>query len=244
MAQIIVVEDELEIRENLVELLEVAGHQVRTAKNGKEGYEMIENHSPEMVICDVNMPVMNGYELLGALTQSMDLADIPAFLFLSARIESEDITHGLRLGADDYILKPFDHIQLLKAINLRLAKKNLDLRAIASNFDGFRKLALPCDDGLDIVGFEEIVMCQAERAYCSVYKNDGKRVLVSKPMKYFEPALIAQGFIKVHKSTIVNPMHILKYVRGKGGYLVMTSGVKADVAASKKAHIESMLRGE
>ena len=114
----------------------------------------------------------------------------------------------------------------------------------ATNVDKeqFEKIALPCDEGLILVSFEEIIKCQADRAYCTFHLANGKSVLVSKPMKEFEKLLLSHGFIKVHKSTIVNINYAKKYLRGKGGQLVMSDSSIVYVSARRKEKLMNILR--
>src|SRR5690606_3705086 len=151
MNKITVVEDETEIRESLVQILELSGYEVRSAPNGQAGFDLILEQKPDLVLCDVNMPQMDGFELLGAISQYLNGAMMPVFLFLTARVESSDIRHGLKLGADDYVLKPFNHVELLEIVKLRLRKRQQILESTervepALSLGMFKKLAIPCQD--------------------------------------------------------------------------------------------------
>lgn len=248
MEHILVVEDEQNIRETLVDILELAGYAVSTATNGREGYDAIIAEEPALVLCDVSMPQMTGFELLKAINEKMRGEITPAFLFLTAKVEKQDIRQGMNLGADDYILKPFDHNEMLDVIRMRLDKRAKNLRltegGLSQSVGGIEKLALPSEDGLELVSFDQIIKCQAERAYCTFYLSNGQTSMVSKPMKEFESTLLQKGFFKIHKSTIVNLAHVQKYVRGKGGYLVMTDGTTADVSTRRKEALMQVLKME
>jgi len=248
MEHILVVEDEQYIREAIKDILELAGYQVSEASDGLKGFESITKQSPDLVLCDVNMPKMDGFELLGAINQHMKDEIIPPFLFLTARVERNDIRHGLSMGADDYILKPFDHKELLDIIRLRLDKRKKLLSTGAYTdpaeeiVHSFNKLALPSDNGLEMIEFEDIVKCQAERAYCRFHLINGKKILVSKPLKEFEGILLSRQFLRVHKSTIVNTSYIQRYVKGKGGYLVLKDGSHANVSVRRKEELMRVIR--
>lgn len=123
MNKILLVEDDSAIRETLNDILELSGYTVTTAKNGKEGFDKIFEFEPEMVICDVNMPVLSGYELLSTINQEMSPESLPSFIFLTAKADVLDIRKGMKLGADDYVTKPFDHDELLRIIKERLEKR-------------------------------------------------------------------------------------------------------------------------
>ncbi|HET7117901.1 MAG TPA: response regulator, partial [Hanamia sp.] len=121
MIKILLVEDNEEIRENAREILELANYQIATAANGKEGYAEALNESPDLIICDIMMPVLDGYGLLHLISKNENLKGIP-FIFLTAKTERSDFRKGMEMGADDYITKPFTDIELLNAIESRLQK--------------------------------------------------------------------------------------------------------------------------
>ena len=121
MIKILLVEDNNEIRENTAEILELAAYKVTTASNGKEGYEMGLKETPDLIICDIMMPVLDGYGLLHLINKNESLKSVP-FIFLTAKTERNDFRKGMEMGADDYITKPFTDIELLNAVESRLQK--------------------------------------------------------------------------------------------------------------------------
>ena len=248
MEKILIVEDEQGIRDTLQEILELAGYAVLTACNGKIGYDVIVESQPDLVLCDVNMPELGGFELLEAVNQRYRDEIIPPFLFLTAKVEAEGLRYGMSLGADDYIFKPFSTSDILKTVRLRLDKRInlLDQRPTNKTetvITDANKIALPCIDGLELISFDKIIKCQADRAYCNFYLTDNRKILVSKPMKDFEDVLSNKNFLKVHKSTIVNIQHIEKFFRGKAGYLLMSDGSSVNVSVRKKEELLNLLKG-
>src|SRR3954471_17516952 len=121
MIHILLIEDNKEVRENTAEILELAGYNVSTAADGKKGVEEVNKRKPDLIICDIMMPVLDGYGVLHLLGKNEDTANIP-FIFLTAKTERLEIRKGMEMGADDYITKPFDKIELLNAIESRLKK--------------------------------------------------------------------------------------------------------------------------
>ncbi len=121
MKKILVVEDEKNIRMNLMDILEMSGYSVSTAENGSDAILMMQENLPDLVISDIRMPLMDGKQLLIHMRKEMPLRNVP-FLFLTSKIEPEDIREGMNHGADDYITKPFKYDVLLKAIETRLKK--------------------------------------------------------------------------------------------------------------------------
>ncbi|WP_018612193.1 response regulator transcription factor [Segetibacter koreensis] len=124
MKKILVIEDNLDIRENIAEILELANYTVYTAENGNEGVETALSIYPDLVVCDIMMPELDGYEVLNIMHHNSDLQNTP-FIFLSAKTENSEFRKGIQLGADDYIPKPFDTSHLLNAVEKRLKKQNV-----------------------------------------------------------------------------------------------------------------------
>ncbi len=135
MKKIILIEDNAEIRENTGEILTLAGYEVRTAENGKVGVRLVQESPPDLIICDIMMPELDGYGVLHILGKSPQTAKIP-FIFLTAKTEKADIRRGMELGADDYLTKPFSDTELLNAIGTRLRKYDLRVNDYSSTPEG------------------------------------------------------------------------------------------------------------
>jgi len=123
MSKILIIEDEKILRETLGDILEISGYTVVVAKDGEEGVETFTNSHPDLVICDINMPKMDGFEVLKMLETLVPASEFPPFIFLSAKTEPQSIREGMNLGAVDYITKPYSAPELLKVIALRLEKR-------------------------------------------------------------------------------------------------------------------------
>lgn len=124
MKKILVIDDNTEIRENTAEILTLAGYVTHTAENGKRGVELATREKPDMIVCDIMMPELDGYGVLHLLKKNPATEQIP-FIFLTAKTERKDLRKGMEMGADDYITKPFDDLELLKAIEMRLKKTEI-----------------------------------------------------------------------------------------------------------------------
>ena len=123
MKRILLIEDNLDVRENTAEILELSGYEVTTAENGKLGVEAALQTIPDLIICDIMMPALDGYGVLHMLSRNERTAAIP-FIFLTAKAERNDMRKGMEMGADDYLTKPFDDIELLNAVESRLRKSD------------------------------------------------------------------------------------------------------------------------
>jgi CRP-like cAMP-binding protein/CheY-like chemotaxis protein len=135
MKKILLIEDNNDVRENTAEILKLAKYNVLLAKNGKEGVELASAEKPDLIICDIMMPVLDGHGVLHLLSKNEETSSIP-FIFLTAKAERGDFRKGMEMGADDYITKPFDDVELLNAIESRLKKNEVLKREFAKSIQG------------------------------------------------------------------------------------------------------------
>lgn len=135
---VLVIDDNPDIRENTAEILELAGYKTFTAENGKKGVDLAVKERPAVIVCDIMMPELDGYGVLHLLRKNADTQDIP-FIFLTAKTERSDFRKGMEMGADDFITKPFDDIELLNAIEARLKKAEILDSKYAANEEGLNK---------------------------------------------------------------------------------------------------------
>lgn len=201
MKTILLIEDDKALRENTAELLELSGYTVITAPNGKIGIEVAKKKLPNVIICDIMMPVIDGYGVLENLSSDEKTKQIP-FIFLSAKTEHKEIRKGMDLGADDYLTKPFEESDLMSAVESRLAKAELLSRMldITSNNHGvsddelrtLNELKNFFDDNGEIVNFEEsetiyeegsrssmIYLILKGLVKCYIMDADGKELITS-----------------------------------------------------------------
>src|SRR5215211_377539 len=122
--RVLVIDDNTDIRENTAEILDLAGYKTFTAENGKQGVDLALAQKPSVIVCDIMMPELDGYGVLHLLRKNVDTQNIP-FIFLTAKTERSDFRKGMEMGADDYITKPFDDIELLNAVEMRLKKSEI-----------------------------------------------------------------------------------------------------------------------
>jgi CRP-like cAMP-binding protein/CheY-like chemotaxis protein len=141
---IMVIEDNAAIRGNVVEILELAGYDVISANNGKAGVDLIFKKIPDVILCDIMMPELDGYGVLYLLNKNPETSHIP-FIFLTAKAEHIDLRKGMEMGADDYLTKPFDHIELLNAVESRLKKKDQHQQFYSRSLDEITNLISKVD---------------------------------------------------------------------------------------------------
>lgn len=133
--KILLIEDNFEVRENIAEILSLANFEVVEAENGKVGVDQAKRHIPDLILCDIMMPELDGYGVLYLLSRDPQTASIP-FIFLTAKAERSDLRKGMNLGADDYLTKPFEEIELLNAIESRLKRSDSFKANFENNIDG------------------------------------------------------------------------------------------------------------
>lgn len=189
MKKILLIEDNDDIRENTAEILELANYKVITAANGKEGVEMALEHLPDLIVCDIMMPVLDGYGVLHAIHKNELIKNTP-FIFLTAKTERTDQRKGMDLGADDYITKPFDGTELLNAVDSRLKKVEL-LRKEFSN--GEESLAAIGQAG----GTKNILNALVEGRNINKYKK--KQAIYTEGNHPSRLMYIVSGKVKTYK---------------------------------------------
>lgn len=138
MKKILLIEDDTIMRENTAEILELANFEVTTAPNGKVGCTLAKEKKPDLIVCDIMMPELDGYGVLHVLSKDPKTASIP-FIFLTAKAEKSEVRKGMELGADDYLTKPFEDTELLNAIEMRFKKVEALKKEFSRDLDGINK---------------------------------------------------------------------------------------------------------
>lgn len=190
MIKILLIEDDLILRENTAELLELSNFKVQTASNGKLGVIAAKKYLPHIIICDIMMPELDGYGVLDALSKDKRTKGI-AFIFMSAKTERTDVRKGMELGADDYLTKPFEEAELIGAIKSRLARMAIlkevrDKNSVSDTISETQVKSLHQLKNYIIDNGEENVFEMGEAIYRDgIYSNS--------------IYLIIKGVVKVHK---------------------------------------------
>lgn len=186
---LLIIEDNEDIRESTAEILELADYLVLQADNGKIGVELAQKHHPDLILCDIMMPELDGYGVLYMLNKNPETAAIP-FIFLTAKAERIDMRKGMEMGADDYLTKPFDDVELMNAIESRLNKKEQQQAFYSKALESLQTLA---NHGNGIAELKKIV---SERKIRSVKK---KQVIYYEGDSVQGIYLILSGRIKAIK---------------------------------------------
>lgn len=220
--RILVIEDEHAVRTNIKTLLEEEGYKVYCTADGEDGVTLALEILPCLIICDVMMPGIDGYEVLRRLSARKKTASIP-FIFLTAKVEKDDLRLGMQLGADDYIFKPFKAEDLLKAIETRLKKYEVIKAELydkpeteSENNSGKKKytdnerLFLVVNGVPQFIKISEIKFITAEDQYTNLHTINSNPFLVRKSLSAWEKLLPETSFLRIHRATIINMNYIDK----------------------------------
>jgi DNA-binding LytR/AlgR family response regulator len=216
MKKILVIEDDPFIRENIYEVLELNKYKVFTASNGREGLSLAFEIEPDLIICDIMMPKMDGYEVKEALTRNLKTKSIP-FIFLTAKAEVKELRYGMALGADDYITKPFEISDLVKSIQIRFEKiediKELYKleRHIEEDVEPIKnKILIRSKSKTHLVPLQEIIFIHAAGNYTEIFQTGNRIYNIRKNLKYWETHLPEKIFLRVHQSYLINTEYLEK----------------------------------
>ena len=239
----IIVEDEATSRDILRNYLNKYCPQVTVlgeAANVDEALILIRNNQLDLVFLDVEMPYGNAFDLLDRV------GDIN-FETIFVTAYDHYAIDALNAHASYYLLKPISIDKLIKAVDYVAEIKQKedalqDQVLIPKTNVANGKITIPLQDGFEVLETQNILYCKADDNYTEIYLNTNKKKLVSKTLKYFEEALTESGFARVHKSYLVNVNEIVKYVKGKGGSIVLSNGQEIMVSASRKADLLSYFK--
>ena len=200
------------------------------------GLEAIRQHSPDLVLLDIRMEDGEGFDILDQLgTIDFKVIFITAF--------EEYALKAIKFSALDYLLKPVSlpdlqsaidkaENQIIRDLNVQLAELNTNLQAINN-----KRIVLRTAEKLHIIPVHDIVRAEADRNYAYFFLSNGKKIVVSYPLKDYEDMLVEQGFFRLHKSHIVNLTFVETYVKSDGGYVILNDGSKLPVADRKKSSL-------
>lgn len=239
----IIVEDEETSREILRNYLKKYCPNVQIlgeASNVEEALILIRNNDLDLVFLDVEMPYGNAFDLLDKVGDiNFETVFVTAY--------NHYAMEALNAHASYYLMKPISIDELIKAVDyvteIKIKEDALQDQILVpktNSIDG--KLTIPQQDGFEVINTADILYCKADDNYTEIYLNTNKKKVVSKTLKYFEDALNNTNFARVHKSYLVNVNEVVKYVKGKGGSVVLSNGKQIMVSASRKSDLLSYFK--
>jgi two-component system LytT family response regulator len=208
---------------------------VKICHSGSAALIAIKELQPQLLFLDIEMPQMNGFELLEKIK------DIQFELIFTTSYDQYAIK-AIRFSALDYLLKPIDREDLQKAV-LKVIQRvqyplpqqiEILLQRLQNPGQALNKIAIPTMEGLQMITIDTIVSCSSDSNYTNLALKNGQKVTASRTLKEIEGLLEDHSFLRVHHSNLVNLNEISKYVRGEGGYLIMSDGSAIDVSRSRK----------
>lgn len=234
MLQAILIEDEANSREILRNYLAKYCPEVNLvgeASSIKEGLALLKTHELDLVFLDVEMPFGNAFDLLDQVPdRTFETVFVTAY--------NHYALDALNNHAAYYLMKPISIDELIIAVDyvkqIRQKENALQDKILKTNLKSVEgKITLPQQDGFQVLNIADIIYCKADDNYTEIYLEN-KKIVVSKTLKYFEDALSEFPFARIHKSYLVNVNEVVKYVKGKGGSVIVSNGKELLVSSSKK----------
>jgi two-component system, LytTR family, response regulator len=234
-----IVDDEPDGRESLTIALAKYFPEVSVIgihENATSALEAIKRKPPELLFLDIQMPFMSGFELLRQLTPI-------SFEVIFVTAHDQYAIKAIRFSALDYLLKPLDLDDLRNAIQkakerLHSRRTEFQYRSVIANAEHrngrIERIAIPAQEGIEFFNTADIIFLQAEGSYTKLFLTHHRTYLASRNLKDFENLLTGSGFMRVHHGSLINLAHIHKYIKGDGGYVILTDDHHVDVSRRKK----------
>jgi two-component system LytT family response regulator len=245
MLRTIIIDDEQSVRKTLEKLLGLYCPQVRLvdeAEGVDSGVKAIKKHHPDLVLLDIKMDDGTGFDLLKQL-EPVDFKVI----FITAY--DQYAVKAIKFSALDYLLKPVDPGDLAEAVKkaekMVVNELNQQLGILADNMQTHdkskKKIILKTFDQIYLVKMEDIIYCECQDNYTNFYLLNGKKILVSNTLKEYDEMLSEFGFFRIHKSYLINLIHIDRFEKAEGGAIVLENEIKLPVASRKKEQLLEMI---
>ncbi|MEO6305878.1 MAG: LytTR family DNA-binding domain-containing protein, partial [Bacteroidia bacterium] len=204
--------------------------------------ENIEKLKPKLVFLDIEMPFNNGFVLLEKIKD-------PAFEVIFTTAYNNYALQAIKASALDYLLKPIDVDELKFAVSkignrTTVVKTNTDFETLLSNLkikSTHAKIAIPTFEGLQMISVNNIVKCTADESYTHITLTNNTKITVSRILKEYDDMLSDMNFFRVHNSCLINLTHVNKYIKGDGGYVIMSDGSSVEVSRRKKTDLLTRL---
>ncbi len=242
----VIIDDEKKSRQVLRDLLEkycIDIAVVDEAAGCKEGVEIISELKPDLVFLDIQMPDGSGFNLLEEFEK-------PNFNVIFVTAFDQYAINAIKFSAIDYLLKPVNPQDLIKSVERYKDRtmagdinKRLDvlMQNLGAGKSKPQKIVLSTAEGYHVVNPDDIIRCQSDSYYTNFHFIDGKRIIVSKTLKEYEELLSEFGFVRSHKSHLVNLKYIKSYMRADGGNIIMSDGTEVPVSRRKRDYIISII---
>lgn len=238
----VIIDDEVKSRQTIINFiskyapeLEVVGE----ADGVESAINLIETIKPELVFLDIQMPDGTGFELLGRLNYNN-------FKLIFCTSFDQYAVKAFRYSALDYILKPIDPDIFIAAVKKIFSEKEPNslkdkINVLDNNKTSFTRMALHSAEGINLVKIKDVIRCESSVNYTKFIIDKVPNLLVTKTLKEYDELLSAHGFVRIHKSHLVNINFVIRYIKGEGGWVEMYDGSKIEVSRRKKETLMKIL---
>jgi two-component system LytT family response regulator len=245
MFSAVVIDDESKVRETICNMLSVYCPNINVigqAESVASGFKLISDLNPDVVFLDIRMPDGTGFDLLKKFSNIN-------FHFIIISAYAEYALKAFKFSALDYLLKPIDSTDLINAVEkvakvINSEETNQKFETLIANIDNeekeIKKIILKTQDSVFVVEINKIIRCESQNNYTYFYFTDNTKVLVSKTLKEYDDLLSPLKFVRCHQSHLVNPRHIVKYVKHPNILIQMIDGSKIPVSVRKKDVIDRL----
>lgn len=248
--KVAILDDELHCVESLVLHLHSLFPEINViykTTNPVEALERLQSIDIDLLFLDIEMPTMNGFEFLNSFLEvNFDVIFTTAY--------SQYAVKAFKAQAINYLLKPLDEEELREALLTYISNKEEskrtpeNLEALLSSFvkdkSSKDKIAIPVSDGIEFINVEDIIYCQSQSNYTTIHLQNKKKLMFSKTLKDTQAILDKYGYLRIHQSFLINPSHLIKYIRNDGGSVIMSDDTQIPISGSKRktimAYLESL----
>lgn len=246
MFTILIVEDEIKTLNSVKKIIEdycdpaIITHMAQTVK---EAVGYLSVHKPDLLLLDIDLPDGNAFDILEQVFYS-------GFKIIFITAFEKYALKAIKVSAADYLIKPINPKELINAVNkIKNDSENTEYRSIKheallaniNSLERLKKLVLKTSERFIILKINDIIRCESDGSYTEFFLSDSKKITVSKPLKEYDEMLSDSGFLRVHKSHLVNINYINSFVKRDGGYLVMNNLTKVPVSVRKRDYVLNVL---
>ncbi len=245
MIRVIVIDDENHARDSLIKILNRHCPEVLVvgqANGVQSGLDAIRELMPELVLLDIQMKDGTGFDLLAALP-SIDFKVIFVTAFDKYALQA------FKFSAVDYLMKPVNPSQLVEAVErakiMILEHFRIQTHVLEENLKNIsktnKKIIIKTTENIHLLEIRNIICCDSDSCYTTIHTSDGEKIMVSKTLKDYEELLADCGFYRVHKSNLINLLHIKRFERQDGGYIILTNNLRIPVSSRKRDHLLELI---
>lgn len=247
MLKAIIIDDEPNAREKMQLLLERYCKDVEVvaiARDATEGIATIQQHNPDLIFLDIEMPLLTGFDMLKQIPEIN-------FEIIFTTAHDHYAIKAIKFSALDYLLKPIDLDQLQESVKKAAERRNeknsaAQYRTLKENLHKqnavMEQLAVPAQTGMIFIKVTDILYCEADSNYTKIFLINKQKIVSSRTLKEYEELLTDNGFIRIHHSHLVNRKYVVQYIKGEGGQVILNNGTSLAVSRRKREEVVEKLK--